>query len=84
MSMQKVARDDFQRQIFQEWKELEEHKTNEALELVRRQHKLVKLEGERERARMIDTGDGAVRGYRSFFRSLGQFFIWFLLNLLGF
>ena len=53
MSMQKVAPEDFQRQIFLELKELEEQKTKEALELVRRKHKLVKLEGERERATMI-------------------------------
>ena len=53
MSMQKVAAEDFQRQIFQELKELEEQKTKEALELVRRKHKLFKLEGERERERMI-------------------------------
>ena len=35
MSMQKVAPEDFQRQIFQECKELEEEKTTEALELVK-------------------------------------------------
>ena len=36
-------------------KELEEQKTEEALELVKREHKLVKWEGERERARMLQT-----------------------------
>ena len=34
-------------------KELEEQKTKEALELLGRKHKLVKLENERDRARMI-------------------------------
>ena len=53
MSMQKVALEDFQRQIFQELKELEEQKTKEALELVKRKHKLVNWEGDREWARMI-------------------------------
>ena len=53
MGLQKVALEDFQRQIFQELKELEEQKTKEALELVKRKHKLVNWEGDRERARMI-------------------------------
>ena len=53
MGMQKVAPEDFQWQIFQELKELEGPKTKEALEFVRRKHNLVKLEGERERARII-------------------------------
>ena len=34
MNMQKVAPEDFQRQIFQELKELKEQKTKEALEMV--------------------------------------------------
>ena len=42
MNMQKTAPEDFQRQIFQELKELEEQKTKEALELVHRKHKLIK------------------------------------------
>ena len=54
MNMQKTAPEDFQRQIFQELKkELEEQKTKEALELVQRKHKLIKWEGERERARTL-------------------------------
>ena len=53
MNMQKVAPEDFQRQIFQELQELEEQKTEEALELVQRKNKLTKWEGERERARML-------------------------------
>ena len=57
MSMQRVASEDFQRQIFQELQELEEQKTKEALELVKRVHKLVKWEGERE-ASKDDTGMG--------------------------
>ena len=39
--------------IFEDLKELEEQKTKEALELVKRKHKLVTWEGERERARML-------------------------------
>ena len=53
MNMQKVAPEDFQRQISEEVKELEEQKTREALELVQRRHKLIKWECERERAREI-------------------------------
>ena len=41
MNVQKVAPEDFQRQIFQELKELEEQKTREALELVQSKHKLI-------------------------------------------
>ena len=53
MNMQKVAPEDFQRQIFQESQELEEQKIREAQELEQRKHKLIKWEGERERARML-------------------------------
>ena len=53
VSMQKVAPEDFQSQIFQERKELEEQKTKEALEQVKRKHILVRWKCERERARMI-------------------------------
>ena len=42
MNMQKVAPEDFQRQIFRELKELEDQKTRGALELVQRKHKLMK------------------------------------------
>ena len=52
MNMQKVAPEDFQRQIFQELKELEEQKTKEALELVHWKHKLIKWEGDRQRTRL--------------------------------
>ena len=45
--------EDFQKQILQEVKELEEQKTKDALELVHKKHKLVKWEGERERARTL-------------------------------
>ena len=51
--MQKAAPEDFQRQIFQELKELAEQKTKEALELVQRKHKLIKWEGKSERSRML-------------------------------
>ena len=53
MSMQFVAPEKYQVNIFEELKELEEQKTKEALELVQRKHKLVKWEGERERATML-------------------------------
>ena len=53
MNMQKPAFQDFQRQIFQELNEREEQTTKEALELVQRKHKLIKWEGERERARTL-------------------------------
>ena len=52
-SLQKVALEEFQRKIFQELKELEEQKSKEVLELLGRKHKLVKLEKERDRARML-------------------------------
>ena len=45
MSMQKVAPEDVQRQIFQELQELEEQKTKEALELLGRKEKMVNLVG---------------------------------------
>ena len=53
MNMQKTAPEDFQRQIFQELRELEEQKTKDTLELVQRKAKLIKWEGERERARTL-------------------------------
>ena len=46
MSMQKVAPEKYQEKIFEESKELEEQKAKEALELLGRKHKLVKLEKE--------------------------------------
>ena len=64
--------EDLQKQICQELQELEEEKTREALELVKRKHKLVKWEGERERA----------RGSGSFFWSFGKFLLWFFLIFL--
>ena len=53
MSLQRVAPERFQQKIFQELKELEEQKTNEALEQLGRKHKLGKMENERNRARML-------------------------------
>ena len=53
MRLQKAAPEKNQEKIFQELKELEGQKTKEALELVKRKHKLVKWEGERDRGRMI-------------------------------
>ena len=55
---QKVAPEDFQRQIFQKFKELEEQKTKEVLELKQRKHKLFKWVGERRK------GQGSRKGWR--------------------
>ena len=52
-SLQKVALEEFQREIFQDLTELEEQKSKEALELLGRKHKLGKLKKERDRARML-------------------------------
>ena len=60
INMQKAVLEDFQRQI----KELEEQKTKESLELVQRKYKLIKWEGERERARMLQRLESS--------RALGQ------------
>ena len=51
MNMQKAAPEDFQEQVFQERKELEEQKTKEALELVQRKHKLITWVKGREQGR---------------------------------
>ena len=51
--MQKTAPEDFQRQIFQELKGLEEQRTQEWLELVQKKHQLIKWECDRERARTV-------------------------------
>ena len=51
--LQKDAPERFQEQIVQEWKELEEQKSKEALELLGRKHKLGKLEKEKDRARIL-------------------------------
>ena len=59
MNMQKVAPEKYQEKIVKELKELEEQKTREALELVQRKHKLVKWEGEREKARMLQRFDSS-------------------------
>ena len=39
--------------VFEEFKALEEQRAKEALELVQKKHLLIKWEGERERARMM-------------------------------
>ena len=68
MSMQKVALKIFRDRFSRELTELEEQKTKEALEPLRRKHKLVKLENERERARMIQgmelSGGVPLRAYQ--------------------
>ena len=54
MNMQKTAIEDFPKQIFQECsKSWRRQKTEEALELMQRKHKLMKWEGERRRARTL-------------------------------
>ena len=71
------APEDYQRQIFQELKELEEQQTRESLQLLQRKHKLIKYEGEWERAKMLQMLESS--------RAVGprQFFFWFLLIVLG-
>ena len=51
--MQKTAPEKYQEKTFEEFKELEGQRAKEALELVQRKHKLIKCEGERERARTM-------------------------------
>ena len=57
--MQKEASKKCQEMIFEEIKELEEQRAKEALELVQKKHMLTKLEGERERARMLQRLGGS-------------------------
>ena len=49
--MQRTAPEDCQRTNYEELKELEKHRATEALVLVQKKHKLIKLEGEREIAK---------------------------------
>ena len=58
-SLQKFALEEFQREIFQDLKELGQ-KSKEALELLGRKHKLGKLEKERDRARMLQEGQKVI------------------------
>ena len=51
--MQRTAPEDCQRTHYEELKELEEHRETEALVLVQKKHKLIKLEGERGIARTM-------------------------------
>ena len=51
--MQRTAPEDCQRKIYKELKELEEQRAKEALVIVQKKHKLIKREGERERARTM-------------------------------
>ena len=46
-----TAPEDCQRKMYEELKELEEQRAKEALVLVQKKHKLIKWEGERERAK---------------------------------
>ena len=64
MSLQHLAPEEFQRQIFQELEELEEQKTKEALELLGRKHKSGKLEKEQESSK------DATRHGAGFFRAV--------------
>ena len=68
MSMQKVAPEKYQEQIFDGLTELEEQKTKEALELVQRKHKLVKWEGKGASKDFAKVG--VVRSSGTVFRSL--------------
>ena len=59
INMQRTAPERYREKIFEELKELEEQKTKEALELLGMKHKLVKSEGERERARTLQRLDAS-------------------------
>ena len=51
--LQKEAPKKYQKKVFEEFKELEESRAKEALELAQKKHMLVKWEGERERATIL-------------------------------
>ena len=57
--MQKEAPKKYQEQVFEECKELEEQRAQEALELVQKKHMLTKCESERERARVLQRVGGS-------------------------
>ena len=58
--MQKTAPEKYQEKNFEEFKEMEEHRTKEALVLVQKKHELIKCVGERERARIMQKAGGAI------------------------
>ena len=51
--MQRTVQEDVQTKIFEELKDEKEHRAKEALVLVQKKYKLIKWEGERERARTM-------------------------------
>ena len=57
--MQKEAPKKKQDKVFEEFKELEEQRTKEALELVQKKHVLIKCEGERERTSNLQRVGGS-------------------------
>ena len=57
--MKKDAPKKYQETIFEEFKELEEQRRKEALELVQKKHMLIKWESERERARILQRLGGS-------------------------
>ena len=57
--VQKEAPEKYQEKIFEEFKELEEQRAKDALLLVQKKHMLIKWEGERERARMMQRLGGS-------------------------
>ena len=62
-NVQKEAPKKYQEKVFEEFKELEEQRAKEALVLVQRKRMLVKWEGERERANILQRlgGSRAIR-----------------------
>ena len=56
-SLQKVASEEFQRQIFRVFTQLEEQRSKEALELLGRKHKFGKLEKRRNRVRVLQESE---------------------------
>ena len=61
--MQKEAPQKCQEKVFEEFKELEEHRAKEALALFQKKHMLIKWGGEKERPRMLQRlgGSRAIR-----------------------
>ena len=80
--MQKTAPKKYQEKVFEEFKEMEEHRAKEALALVQKKHKLIKCEGERRRARVMQRLE-ASRARGPWSGGHGLFFFWFLLIFFG-
>ena len=80
--MQKTAPEKYQENTIEEAKEMEDQRTNDALEIVQKKHKLIKWEGETEGKDLAKVG--CDKSNRSVVRSSRQFLFLFVLILLGF